>query len=267
MKSVGVKNGRILLMKKKIIIANWKMNPLDIDAATELFKKIKNNAPKFSNVKTIICPPFVYLGELSLMYSGSKISLGAQDSFWENNGSFTGEISPYQITDLGADYVILGHSDRRALGETNEIVNKKIKTAISAGLNVILCIGESERDDDGEYLRFIEEEIKESLKGISKNNLSKIIIAYEPIWAIGKSKNKAMKPANVYEMKLFILKVLKNIYDASVMETKILYGGSSGPENTESLIKEGEVDGLLVGHESLIASHFLEIIKIADGIK
>jgi len=253
-------------MRKKYIIANWKMNPLNIDSAVSLFKKVKNNIHKFQNVKTIICPPFVYLDKLSLFVLKSKIYLGAQDSFYENNGSFTGEISPYQIKDLGGEYVILGHSERRALGESNEIVNKKLKTAILAGLNVILCIGENDRDERGEYLHFIEEEIKESLKGLSKNNLSKVIIAYEPIWAIGKSKNEAMKPSDLHQMKLFILKILRNMYDASVMKISIIYGGASAPQNVEELIKGGEVDGLLVGHQSLLAQNFLEIIEIANRV-
>jgi triosephosphate isomerase len=253
-------------MSKKYIIANWKMNPLNIDSAVSLFKKVKNNIHKFPNVKTIICPPFVYLDKLSSSVLKSKIYLGAQDSFYENNGSFTGEISPYQIKDLGGEYVILGHSERRALGESNEIVNKKLKTAISAGLNVILCIGENDRDERGEYLHFIEEEIKESLKGLSKNNLSKVIIAYEPIWAIGKSKNEAMKPSDLHQMKLFILKILRNMYDASVMKISIIYGGASAPQNVEELIKGGEVDGLLVGHQSLLAQNFLEIIEIANRV-
>ena len=254
-------------MRKKYIIANWKMNPLGVRDAENLFKKIKNKVSKFKNVRTIICPPFVHLDALISFYSGNKIQFGAQDCFWQNKGSFTGEISPYQIKDLGANYVILGHSERRALGETNEMVNKKIKAALAVGLNVILCIGEVERDEKGEHLRFLKEEITESLKRISKNNLGRIIIAYEPVWAIGGKSDEAMTTRVLHQMKLFVLKIMKEIYGSRGMEVPIIYGGSSAPENTEELIVEGEVDGLLVGHQSLIAEDFLEMVKIADSIK
>lgn len=243
------------------------MNPLEVREAETLFKKIKTKVPKFKNVKTIICPPFVYLDALISLYSGNKIQFGAQDCFWQNKGSFTGEVSPYQIKDLGADYVILGHSERRALGETNEIVNKKIKAAIDVGLNVILCIGEVKRDEKGGHLHFLKEEITESLKRISKNHLARIIIAYEPIWAIGGDDDEAMTPRVLHQTKLFILKIMKEIYGPRGLEVPIIYGGSSAPENTEELIKDGEVDGLLVGHESLIASHLIDIIQVADSLK
>jgi triosephosphate isomerase (TIM) len=252
---------------KKYIIANWKMNPIDVSGAEKLFKGIKKKASKFRNVRTIICPPVVYLDALINLYSGNKIEFGAQDCFWQNKGSFTGEISPVQIKDLGADYCILGHSERRAQGETNEIVNKKIKVAIDTKLNVILCVGEIKRDESGEHLHFIKAEITEALKGLSKNNLSRVVIAYEPIWAIGGNKDKAMSAHELHQMKLFIQKTMKELYGPRGMEVPIIYGGSSAPENTEELIRGGEVQGLLVGHESLMASRFLEIIAIADQIK
>jgi triosephosphate isomerase (TIM) len=253
-------------MRKKYIIANWKMNPMGVRDAQKLFEEIKKKAPKFRNVRTIICPPHIFLGELTCLYSGTKIEFGAQDSFWENKGSRTGEVSPVQIKDIGANYVLLGHSERRAMGETNEEVSKKIKVAINAGLSVVLCIGEKTRNEDGEHLHFIKEEIIESLKGVQKNNLSKIIIAYEPVWAVGKG-NEAMVSREVHQMKLFILKMMKELYGSRGMEVPIIYGGSSGPGNTEELIKGGEVDGLLVGRESLIPSNFIEMIKIADSLK
>lgn len=254
-------------MRKKYIVANWKMNPLEVGDAEKLFKKIKDKAPRFKNVRIIICPPHVYLGELTYVYSGNKIQFGAQDCFWENKGPFTGETSPYQIKDLGADFVILGHSERRAQGETNEIVNKKVKAALSVGLSVILCVGEKKRDESGEHLQFIKDEIIESLKSVSKEKLNNIVVAYEPIWAIGGDDRNAMTAKDLHEMKLFVLKILRGVYGPRGMEVPIIYGGSSAPENAEELIKEGEVDGLLVGHESLMAEHFLEIINIADRIK
>lgn len=238
------------------------MNPLDVLSAKTLFSKIKSKVSNFKNVKVIICPPFVYIGDFAY---DKKIQLGAQNLFWENKGAYTGEISPFQLTDLGVDYVILGHSERRALGESNEVVNKKVKTALASGLYVILCIGESDRDDRGEYLHFIKEEISESLRNVSKKSLAKVLIAYEPIWSIGTSK--AITPRDLHQMKLYILKILKDIYGESAMSVNILYGGSTSPENTESLIRDGEVAGLLVGSQSLDAKSFLEIIKIANSLK
>lgn len=253
-------------MRKKYIIANWKMNPTHLKDAESLFLNIKKKISKFKNVKTIICPPFIYLGELTYLYSGKLIEFGAQDAFWERKGSFTGEVSPEMLKDLGVSYVILGHSERRALGETNEIVSKKIQAAIKAGLNVILCVGESIRDERGEYLEFLEEEIRESLKGVSRNHIGRIIVAYEPIWSIGKDTNDAISARQLHQTKLFILKILKGIYGRKALTTKIIYGGSSTPENTQELIKEGEVDGLLVGHESLDAPSFIEILNVANSL-
>jgi len=254
-------------MAKKYIVGNWKMNPQTLSDADKLFKKIKKTAPLYKNVKTILCPPYIYLSEFLLTYSGKRILFGAQDSSSESRGAFTGEISPDQLVDIGADYVILGHSERRSQGETNKIVNKKIKAAIGAGLNVILCVGEEIRDDRGEYLVFLKHEIGESLHGIGKEKLSKIIVAYEPVWAIGGGAHTAMSAHELYQMKLYIHKILNELYGELGMSVTIIYGGSSSPETTEELIQEGKVDGLLVGNQSLLPESFLEIIKITNSIK
>jgi len=253
-------------MRKKLIIANWKMNPASLKEAEKLFLVVKKSVSKFKNVKTVICPSFVHLGEMTYLYSGKLIDFGAQDAFWENKGSFTGEVSPLMLKDLGVKYVILGHSERREMGETNEIVSQKVKASLKAGLNVILCIGESERDDGGGFLKFLEEELQESLRGVSRNNLSKLIIAYEPIWAIGKSTEDAMSSRQLHQTKLFILKVLKDIYGKPGISVPVIYGGSSTPENTEELLAGGEVHGLLVGNQSLIAPNFIEILNRANTI-
>jgi triosephosphate isomerase len=242
------------------------MNPVHLKEAENLFLNVKKKVSKFKNVKTIICPPFVYLSELTYLYSGKLIDFGAQDAFWERRGSFTGEVSPDMLKDLGINYVILGHSERRALGETNEVVSKKVQGAIKAGLNVILCVGESVRDDGGGYLEFLEEEIRRSLKGVSRNHIGKILVAYEPIWSIGKDTEDAISVRQLHQTKLFILKVLKEIYGRKALATKIIYGGSSTPDNTLELLKEGEIDGLLVGHESLEAESFIEMLNIANSL-
>jgi triosephosphate isomerase len=246
---------------KKIIIANWKMNPQSLLEAKRIFNEIKKTAIKLSKVKTIICPPFPYISNLK--------SLGAQDLFYEEKGAYTGEISAGILKDLGVKYVIIGHSERRELGETNEIVNKKIKTALKSGLKVIMCVGEKERDSEGEYLNFIKDQINEGLKGIPRKLLTNIIIAYEPVWAISSHKStKADNPESALRTAIFIRRMLLSIIgDQLARQVPILYGGSVDIKNAEQFLKEGGIQGLLVGSQSLIPKNFNEILKIADRIK
>lgn len=263
---------------KKIIVANWKMNPQKVEDAKSIFAGIKKVASKMSKVETVVCPPFLYLNSLgsstskSVGKSNSQVKLGAQDAFWvnpmEGKGSFTGEISPDMLKMTGAKYVIIGHSERREnLVETNEMVNRKIKAAFEAGLKVIFCIGEKERDAEHEYLRFIKIEIEEGLKGIKKINFKNLVIAYEPIWAIGKKGADADTPAGVLEMGLYIRKTLQPIVGKDLThDIPIIYGGSAEPGNVEALLKEGGVQGFLVGHASLKPSQFNEILKITNNI-
>src|SRR3989344_8352863 len=171
---------------KKLIVANWKMNPATLDKAKQLFKKIKVVAKGLKNINTVICPPFLYLNELRKLSSNSGVDLGVQNIFEEAAGAHTGEISAVMAYGVGARYAILGHSERRNLGETSDIVNKKVKLALSVGFTVIVCIGEKERDAEGDYLSFLKKELIESLKGVSKIFLDRVIIAYEPVWAIGR---------------------------------------------------------------------------------
>lgn len=250
---------------KLLIVGNWKMNPENAEQAKEIFRGIRNTAKDLKNIKVIICPPFVYLSELEkTSQSGpGQVILGAQDVFWENTGSFTGEISPLMLK--GESYVILGHSERRELGETGEIIAKKIISAIKAGLVPILCIGEKIRDEHGEYLHFLREQIKNSLGKLQKRYLSKLIIAYEPVWAIGKSADQAMKPTDIHETSLFVRKVLAEIYgQETAVSVPILYGGSVSYKNAVEIIKIGQVQGLLVGRESLDPKKFGELLKDVD---
>lgn len=250
---------------KKIIIANWKMNPQTLIDAKKLFLEVKKTASRIKNAQTIICPPFVYLSELNKLYSGHRITLGAQDVFWEENGSHTGEISINEIKSVGVKYVILGHSEKRALGETNETVNKKVITSLKAGLNVILCIGEGKRDSHALYLKFLTEELATALSGVSKNHLKNLIIAYEPLWAIGKTGDDAISSHQMHEMYIFIKKILTELYGKNpVSSIPIIYGGSAESDNVEELLEKGEVDGFLIGHASLDASQFNEILEIAN---
>jgi triosephosphate isomerase (TIM) len=253
-------------MKKNkiLIVANWKMNPETIEKAKEIFQGTKKTTKLLKNTKVVVCPPFVYLSNLEKI-NDSEVILGAQDMFWEKSGSFTGEISAGMLEK--ESYVILGHSERRDLGETDEMVSKKIISAIKAGLKPILCIGEKERDIHGDYLLFLRNQIINSLNKLPKRFLEKVIIAYEPIWAIGKSEEEAMKPTDIHETSLFIKKVLAEIYEPKLaLSIPILYGGSVSYKNAKEIITLGEVQGLLVGHESLKVERLSMLLNNVDLI-
>jgi len=193
------------------------------------------------------------------------IILGAQDMFWEKSGSFTGEISSTMLK--GEGYVILGHSERRELGETDEMIAKKVISAIKAGVKPILCVGEKARDTHGEYLHFLRKQIINSIGKLPKQYLKKLIIAYEPVFAIGQSAGKAMKPNEIHETALFIKKVLSEIYKSkSIISLPVLYGGAVSYKNAKEIITAGEVQGLLVGHESLDPKKFGELLANVDQI-
>lgn len=252
---------------KKLVIANWKMNPETTVEAKKLFLQIGKEASGLRNVETVVCAPFVFLSELKRVYKGGTLSLGAQDLFWENKGSYTGEISPTQLKNTGVRFVILGHSERRALWETNSDVNKKIKMALKQGFRVIFCVGEKERDRQGEHLQFLKEQLIEGLQKVSSKDMKNIIIAYEPIWAIGKTEEDAITPQSLHEMILFIRKILVTIYNKNIaLDAKVIYGGSVERGNAHNILTEGTAEGFLVGHASLNTSEFGDILKIANSV-
>jgi triosephosphate isomerase len=240
------------------------MNPITASEARSIISGIKKAASELSNTISVICPPFLYL---SLMKPSEKVLLGAQDAFWEMNGARTGEISAEMVNNAGAQYVILGHSERRVLGDTEEIINKKIVSAIRAGLSPIVCVGESVRDEHGTYFEFIKNQIHAVLSKVKRGDMKKVVIAYEPLWAIGKSDVEAATPAIVHEMSIFIRKVIADLYDQnSASSVKVLYGGSVSARNAHDFLKESNVNGLLVGRDSLNAKNFGEILAIAESV-
>ena len=252
---------------KKLIIGNWKMNPTDEASARKLFLRIKIKANKLRKVKAIICPPSIYLSSLANL-STSQCTLGAQDSFLETNGAFTGKISPLMIKRIGAHHVILGHSESRDSGDTDDIINKKIKKAFESQLIVILCVGEKERDHEGRYLEFLQNQLREGLFKIPKKLLKNLIVAYEPVWAIGVKAKGTSTPGDFLEKSIFIKKVLSHITDKDIaMNTPILYGGSVDEKNAEGFLKDGKADGLLVGRASLSSESFNEMLTIAEHVK
>ncbi|MFH1979009.1 MAG: triose-phosphate isomerase [Patescibacteria group bacterium] len=246
---------------KKLIIANWKMTPSTAKEAEETLGEIQKSMSNSKNTEVVICPPFVYLDRLS---GGVKIKLGAQDLFWEKSGSYTGEISAPMLKSLGVKYIIIGHSERREnFGETNEIVNKKIKMALKSNLKTVLCVGEKERDEKAEYLKFIKREIVEGLAKIPRKDLENLIICYEPIWAIsGRKDSQADTPESFRETSIYIKKVLFLRYGRKVSrETPILYGGSVDAKNAKDFLEKGQVDGLLIGRASWKAKSFTDLLK------
>ncbi len=253
--------------KKKVVIGNWKMNPATLADAKKIFTGIKKTANTLKKVETVIAPPALYFTELQKAAQKSSLALGVQDTFFvEATGSHTGFISPLMAKNAGAEWVILGHTERRVQGETNEILNKKLLAAVKVGLKVAYCIGEKERNADGSYLEFIKNQIKLGLSGVEKKSLAQIAIAYEPVFIIG--AKEAMQARDIHVMKLYIQKILIELFGKDdAANVAVLYGGSVNPENTEAIMKEGEVDGLLVGRDSLNPENFGKILAIANRIK
>ena len=252
---------------KKIIIGNWKMAPSSPKEAKSIFSKIKTISGKLRNVQTVICPPTVYLEGLAKMVSGHRCVIGAQSAFWEHEGAYTGEVSPEQLRSVGAQYVIVGHSERRAMGVTDSEVAQKIKALHKHKLIPVLCIGEDKRDEDGKYIRFIKDQLLASLEGVSTKIFNDMIIAYEPIWAIGKDAKREAQPDDVAEIVMYIRKVLIGKYGkAPAMRMSVLYGGSVNTHNCQAFLTQGVVDGFLVGRASRDPKAFSTILKDANNI-
>jgi triosephosphate isomerase len=247
--------------KRKIIVANWKMNPISFDEAKKLWSKSIKKIEETERISVIISPPYPYLTGLKKPNS-KKIYLGSQDCSFERSGAYTGLVSPTMLFDIGVSYVIVGHSEVRKRGDTDEIVNKKMHSVIDSGMNVIVCIGEEKRNDNGEHLLFLKEQIEKTFKGINKNNYKNIIIAYEPVWAIGASS--AMDSHSIYETSLFIRKIITEKFKIPLRSIPVLYGGSVDQDNCKNIVKDGDVDGLLVGRQSLDIKSFTDIVSALD---
>jgi triosephosphate isomerase len=253
-------------MNKKIIIGNWKMNPSSLVEAKKIASKSRLEAKKAKKTEIIIAPPFIYTIPCSSKSRLSNFSIGAQSVSRDEKGSHTGEVSAGMLKDSGVDYVIVGHSEERERGDTDEIVFKKSINVIQSGMKAVVCIGEKTRDqENGSHYDFIKQQIKTILENIPKSDIEKIIIAYEPIWAIG--AKEAMVPDQICEMVIFIRKVVSDIFDSEIaMKLPILYGGSVNANNSAEIVSAGKVDGLLVGRESLSLENFPQLIRSVDSI-
>lgn len=244
------------------------MNPSGPSDAKKIFTKIVAGAGKYKNVEIVVCPPAVFLGILAAPASTSKLRLGAQDGFYETEGAYTGSISMSMMKSLGAEYVIVGHSERRNTGETDEIINKKIKAGLKQGLKIILCVGEKVHDENGEYLKVLQSQLLQALSGVNKKYFSQIIVAHEPVWAIGALAKTSDTLESFAHNRLFIKKVLADIVGKKIgLTIPILYGGSVGLKNSKEFLVAGGADGLLVGRVSLIPDDFIKIIQVADSLK
>lgn len=249
-------------MRTPVIAGNWKLFKNSAEAAAlvnALIPLIKDA----NGVEIVVAPVFTVLDRVSKLISGSKIRLSAQDCFWEEEGAFTGEISPKMLLDSGCSHVIIGHSERRQyFGETDETVNKKTKTAIAAGLTAIVCIGETLKErEDGVMNNVLHRQIVKGLDGIT--GFQNVIVAYEPVWAIGTGRTATDEQAQ--DAHQFIRRVLTEQFGAAVAEaTRILYGGSVKPENIKGLMTQPDIDGALVGGASLKADTFAAIVNFGN---
>jgi len=249
---------------KPLIIGNWKCNPSTLAEAKEIFNLIKNGIKNIKNVEVVICPPFTYLTELK---SDSDLKMGAQDCFWEDSGPFTGEISIKMLKNLGCRFVIVGHSERRCHFKENDLlINKKIKSVLENGLKPIFCVGEvKEQKNKREFSTVIKTQIEKGLKKVPAGRVNEVILAYEPVWAIG--SGRPCKPVQVQVTNLFIRKIISRLYNRNLAEKiPVLYGGSVNRENALNYLKESGMKGLLIGGASLKPEEFIGIVKDASHL-
>jgi triosephosphate isomerase len=252
-------------MRKPFVAGNWKMNT-NSQTSVELVKRIACGSVETAgqDVTVAVCPPYVYLQAVAKALSSSNIAVGAQDMYFESDGAFTGEISAAMLKDVGCSYCICGHSERRhIMGESDELINKKVTAAIAGGLLPILCVGELiEEREASQTNEVVTRQVKKGLAGLSAEKLRAVTIAYEPVWAIGTGLTAT--PEQAQEVHDFIRKLLGQMYNKKLAgEIRILYGGSVKPDNAADLMSQKDIDGSLVGGASLKADDFLAIIQAA----
>jgi triosephosphate isomerase len=248
-------------MRKPIIAGNWKMYKT-VGEAVELVNGLKEELKGESAVDIVVCPPFTAIAPVADALKGTNIGYGAQDMYWEEEGAFTGEVAPKMITDLGCGFCIIGHSERRAyFGETNATVNRKVKAALKHGLTPIMCVGERlEERDSGKTFDVVKDHVEGGLAGLAKEDVSKIIIAYEPVWAIGTGRTAT--PEQAQEVHNFIRHMLGDMFGEAVSsQVRIQYGGSVKPDNVKAIMAGADIDGALVGGASLKVKDFAELVR------
>ncbi|MFA4989877.1 MAG: triose-phosphate isomerase [Candidatus Omnitrophota bacterium] len=255
-------------MRKTIIAGNWKMYKT-IKEAIELSNGLKRELFKLDNqgIEVVLCPPFTALSEVAEVLAESDIMLGAQDLYWQDEGAFTGEVSARMLQEAGSTFVIIGHSERRQFfGETNATVNKKLKAALASGLTPIVCVGETLKEREAqETFKVLEDQLYNGLEVLNKEAVLKIVLAYEPVWAIGTGKTAT--PEQAQEVHGYIRDLLGKLYTKEIaLQIRIQYGGSVKPENISALMQQPDIDGALVGGASLQVASFTDIVKKAAEV-
>ena len=246
-------------MRKPIIAGNWKMQKT-IAEALEFVNEVKDRVNN-DKVEAVICAPFTLLKDLKQATKGTNIKIGAQNMHFEEKGAFTGEISPLMLKELDMDYVVIGHSERRQyFNETDETVNKKVLKALEVGIDPILCVGETlEEREAGNTKDVCKVQVEKALENVSKEDLAKVVIAYEPVWAIGTGKTATSEDAN--DVIAYIREVVANLYGELANEVRIQYGGSVKPSNVAEIMNQSDIDGALVGGASLEANDYVELVN------
>ncbi|TSC86940.1 MAG: triosephosphate isomerase (TIM) [Parcubacteria group bacterium Gr01-1014_8] len=253
-----VSHATILRMSKCLVIANWKMNPPTFREAKLLLEATKKSAEK-ANVSLVVAPPSLFLRELRRLSRSRRILFAAQHAHFEEGGAHTGEISIQQVRDAKAGYVLIGHAERRARGETNDDTRQKVGAALANGLIPVLCVGETKRTASGDYFPLIAEQIRVAFTDVPAIKLGKVVIVYEPLWTIG--TDKTMDPRSMHEMSIFIRKTIVDSYGQEGHKMKILYGGSIDATNAGAMLQDGDVHGLLVGRASINAVEFAHLLQ------
>lgn len=248
---------------KALVVANWKMNPASWRDAKRLFEATRKSAERTKGVALVVAPPAIFLRDLTALYKGKKIVFAAQNAHFGDGGSFTGELSLAQLRDAKAQQVIIGHAERRALGETNDDVRKKVAAALARKMTPYLCVGETKRDASGEHFTRVREQLRAGLADVPSIRVSRVIIAYEPVWAIG--AEQAMDARSMQEMAIFIRKMVVEQHGEPGMNIKILYGGSVDETNAADMLAQGGVNGLLVGRASTDPAKFAALLDAASG--
>jgi triosephosphate isomerase len=248
-------------MRRPIIAGNWKMNKVTGEAR-DLIEDLVPRVRDIDTVEIVVCPPFTDLAVAAECLENSNIALGAQNMYFESSGAFTGEVSAEMLLDAGCTYVILGHSERRhILDESDELINRKVKAALAAGLKVMMCVGETlEERDAGLVEKIVKRHVSEGLKGLEAQALANLVIAYEPVWAIGTGRTAT--PEQAEEVHKLVRRIVAELHDQATADAmRVQYGGSVKPDNIELLMAEPDIDGALVGGAGLKADSFAGIVK------
>ncbi len=254
-------------IKSPLVIGNWKLSPATFEEAIIRAKEYTQLSKKYTKLTIGAAVPFVFVSELKKRTKNLCL-VGGQDVSVNTEGAYTGDVASSMLSSAGADFSIVGHSERRASGDTDTAVATKVKLIIDSGMRAVFCFGENERDEGGDYLNIVKTQLLAGLSKLEGRDILNVILAYEPVWAVGRKSNIAITPHDLHQMVIFIRKTLREKFSTSVADkVTILYGGSANPENAESILFEGEVDGFLVGRASWNKESMEGILKSINGKK